>query len=142
MSSWKFSTIFVFLLSLSSSLFTFTGAADPTYVYHFCSGNNFTRNSTYQTNLKLLLSSLPSNANRSYGFSNTTEGQDPNRVYGLFQCRGDVTNTICQECVTFASTDATQRCPNQKGNIIWYDECLLHYSDSYIFLQQPQSLES
>ncbi|KAK2644371.1 hypothetical protein Ddye_019566 [Dipteronia dyeriana] len=133
MSPLKLSMIFAFLLSLSSSLFTFTSAANPTYLYHSCSDKNFTRNSTYQTNLNLLLSSLPSNANRSDGFSNSTAGQDPNRVYGLFQCRGDVTNTTCQDCVNFASTDATQRCPNQKGNIIWYDECLLHYSDSYIF---------
>ncbi|KAK3188249.1 hypothetical protein Dsin_027810 [Dipteronia sinensis] len=132
MLSLKFYMIFVFLLSLSSSMFTFTGAADPTYVYHACSDNNFTRNSTYQSNLNLLLSSFPPNASRSNGFYQTTAGQDPNRVYGLFQCRGDVTTTTCQDCVDFASTDATQRCPDQKGNVIWYDECLLHYSDSSI----------
>ncbi|KAK2644377.1 hypothetical protein Ddye_019572 [Dipteronia dyeriana] len=108
-------------------------AADPTYLYHVCSDRNFTRNSTYQTNLNLLLSSLPSNANRSDGFSNTTTGQDPNRVYGLFQCRGDVTTTTCKDSVDFASTDITQRCPVQKGAVIWYDECLLRYSDSNIF---------
>ncbi|TXG47127.1 hypothetical protein EZV62_026421 [Acer yangbiense] len=122
-----------FLLSLSRSLFTFTIAADPTYLFHFCSDTNFTGNSTYQTNLNLLLSSLPSNANRSDGFSNTTTGQDPNRVYGLFQCRGDVTTTTCKDCVDFASTDVTQRCPVQKGAVIWYDKCLLRYSDSNIF---------
>ncbi|KAI9198530.1 hypothetical protein LWI28_017485 [Acer negundo] len=133
MSSLKFSMIFVFLLSLSSSLLTFTIAADPTYLYHVCSKFNFTRNSTYQSNLNLLLSSLPSNANRSDGFSNATVGQDPNRVYGLFQCRGDVTTATCKDCVAFASTDLAQRCPAQKRAVIWYDECLVHYSDSYIF---------
>ncbi|TXG47132.1 hypothetical protein EZV62_026426 [Acer yangbiense] len=132
MLSLKFFTIFVFLLSLSSSLFTFTSAADPTYVSHDCSDKNFTRNSTYQSNMNNLLSSFPPNASRSDGFYKATEGQDPNKVYGLFQCRGDVTTTTCQDCVDFASTDATQRCPDQKGNIIWYDECLLHYSDSSI----------
>ncbi|KAH7569104.1 hypothetical protein JRO89_XS06G0107200 [Xanthoceras sorbifolium] len=137
MSNLKFSSmIFVFLVSLSSSLFTFTSAADPTYRYHFCSDQNFTRNSTYQSNLNFLLSSLTSNANRSSnGFSNATAGQDPNRVYGLFQCRGDVTTSTCQDCVAFASREVTttQRCPAQKGAVIWYDECLLRYSDSYIF---------
>ncbi|KAK3188247.1 hypothetical protein Dsin_027808 [Dipteronia sinensis] len=130
MSSLKFSMIFVFLLSLSSSLFTLTSAADPTYLYHICSGNNFTRNSTYETNLNLVLYSLPSNGNRSDGFSNASTGQDPNRAYGLFQCRGDVSTTTCKDCVTFASTDVTQRCPGKKRAVIWYDECLLRYSNS------------
>ncbi|KAK2644372.1 hypothetical protein Ddye_019567 [Dipteronia dyeriana] len=132
MLSLKFFMIFVLLLSLSSSMITFTGAAEPTYVNHACSDNKFTRNSTYQSNMNTLLSSFPSNASRSNGFYKTTTGHDPNRVYGLFQCRGDVTTTTCQDCVDFASTDTIQRCPDQKGNIIWYDECLLHYSDSSI----------
>ncbi|KAK2644370.1 hypothetical protein Ddye_019565 [Dipteronia dyeriana] len=130
------SLIFVFLLSLSSSMLTFTGAADPKYPYLYwrCLDNNFTRNSTYQSNLNLLLSSLVFNgANGSYGFFNATAGQDPNRVYGLFQCRNDVTTSICQDCVVSASKDVTQRCPTQKGAIVWYDECLVQYSDSYIF---------
>ncbi|TXG47134.1 hypothetical protein EZV62_026428 [Acer yangbiense] len=133
MSSLKLSMIFVFLLFLSSSLFTFTDAADPTYLSHICSEKNFTRNSSYQSNINLLLSSLPSKANGSDRFSNATAGQDPDRVYGLFQCRGDVTTPTCKDCVAFVSKNATQLCPDQKGAIIWYAECLLRYSDSYIF---------
>ncbi|TXG47137.1 hypothetical protein EZV62_026431 [Acer yangbiense] len=94
---------------------------------------NFTRNSTFQSDVNLVLSSLASNSNGSDGFSNATAGQDPNRVYGLFQCRSNLNTSTCQDCVVFASTDAVQRCPIQKGAIIWYDECLVHYSDTYIF---------
>ncbi|TXG47131.1 hypothetical protein EZV62_026425 [Acer yangbiense] len=137
MSSLKFSMIFVFLFSLSSSLFTFTIAQSanpsPNYLNNVCSNNTFTRNSTYQSNLNRVLSSLASKANGSDGFSNATAGQNPNRVYGLFQCRSDLNTSTCQNCVVKASTEVTQRCPTQKGNIIWYDECLLHYSDSNIF---------
>ncbi|KAL5839849.1 hypothetical protein ACOSQ4_012457 [Xanthoceras sorbifolium] len=133
MSSSIFSMIIVFLVSLSSSLFTFTSAADPTYLYHVCSDNNFTRNSNYESNLDRLLSFLPSYANRSYEFYRTTDGRDPNKVFGLFQCRGDVNTTTCQNCVAFASTDASQRCPSQKGTTIWYDECYIRFSDSDIF---------
>ncbi|KAK2644373.1 hypothetical protein Ddye_019568 [Dipteronia dyeriana] len=133
MSSVKFFMIFVFLISLSKSLFTFAIEAKPNYLHHVCSNNTFTVNSTYQTNLNLVLSSLASNANGSNGFSNATAGQDLNRIYGLFQCRSDLKTTTCQDCVVFASTEVTQRCPTQKGNVIWYDECLVHYSDSYIF---------
>ncbi|KAI9197682.1 hypothetical protein LWI28_002529 [Acer negundo] len=131
MSSIQFFIIFVCLLSLSSSLFTFTSAADPTYVKHFCSEKSFTRNSTYQSNLNLLLSSLLRYTKGGYDkrFYRTTEGLDPNIVYGLFQCRGDVNTTTCQDCVAFASTDITQRCPTQNEAIVWYDECYLHYSN-------------
>ncbi|TXG64917.1 hypothetical protein EZV62_011911 [Acer yangbiense] len=126
----EFFVIFVCLLSLSSSLFTFTSAADPpTSFYHYCSDKNFTRNSTYQSNLNLLLSSLPHYAKSGYGFYRTTKGLDPNIVYGLFQCRGDVTTTACQDCVASASMELTQRCPTQNGALVWYDECYLRFSN-------------
>ncbi|TXG47143.1 hypothetical protein EZV62_026437 [Acer yangbiense] len=133
MSSLMFSVIFAFLLSLSSSLFAFTGTADPLYIYHTCSEKNFTRNSTYQSNLNRLLSSLSSYANQSKKFNRNTEGEDPNKAYDLFQCCEDPNTSTCQDCVTFASTDAAQRCPSQKEATIWYNECYFRFSDSYIF---------
>ncbi|KAI9186930.1 hypothetical protein LWI28_022418 [Acer negundo] len=133
MSSLKFSVFFVFLLSLSGSLLAFTSASDPSYLYHICLDKNFTINSTYQSNLNRLLFSLSSYTDRSKIFYRTTEGDDPNKAYGLFQCRGDVTTSTCQDCVAFASTDAVQRCPAQKEATIWYDECYLRFSDSNIF---------
>ncbi|KAJ4703237.1 Cysteine rich receptor like kinase [Melia azedarach] len=125
------------LLSILSCLISFATAADPAYRYHICSnGTTFARNSTYQSNLNLLLSSLPSTASGnnafSTGFFNTTVGQDPNRVYGMFLCRGDLTTSSCQDCVNFATRNATQRCPLEKELIIWYDECLLRYSNQPI----------
>ncbi|KAL9456258.1 hypothetical protein AB3S75_005475 [Citrus x aurantiifolia] len=134
----KFSMLFLFVIYLSSFQFSFTAAADPTYVYHFCSDTaNFTRNSTFESNLNRLLTSLPTNASRGNGFSkgffNATAGQDPNRVYSLFLCRGDQTTNSCQNCVTFATRDVIGRCPVSKDTIVWYDECLLRYSNRYIF---------
>ncbi|XP_043705478.1 cysteine-rich receptor-like protein kinase 25 [Telopea speciosissima] len=32
-----------------------------------------------------------------------------------------------------ASKDITQLCPNQTGAIVWYDLCMLRYSDQFIF---------
>lgn len=134
----KFSMLFLFVIYLSSFQFGFTAAADPTYVYHFCSNKTtFTSNSTFESNLNRLLTSLPTNANRGNGFSsgffNTTAGQDPNRVYSHFLCRGDQSNSSCQNCVTFATKDVITRCPVSKDTIIWYDECLLRYSNRSFF---------
>ncbi|KAH9748246.1 cysteine-rich receptor-like protein kinase 10 [Citrus sinensis] len=134
----KFFMLFLFVIYLSSFQFSFTAAADLTHVYHFCSDTaNFTRNSTFESNLNRLLTSLPTNASRGNGFSrgffNATAGQDPNRVYSLFLCRGDQTTDICQNCVTFATRDVIRLCPVSKDPIVWYDECLLRYSNKYIF---------
>ncbi|WJX21098.1 hypothetical protein P8452_10569 [Trifolium repens] len=54
-----------------------------------------------------------------------------NAVNGVFLCRGDVNSTTCMNCVTTAATDITRRCPNQTESIIWYDECMLRYTNRY-----------
>ncbi|XP_031277415.1 cysteine-rich receptor-like protein kinase 10 [Pistacia vera] len=137
MPSLKFFMFFL-VLYLATSAIGLTSAADPKYLFHDCTNTTtFNRNSTYQSKLNFLLSSLVSNATRSNGFStgfyNATAGQDPDKVYALFLCRGDVTPTTCQECVNFATSDILQRCPVEEESIIWYDPCLLRYSGEYIF---------
>ncbi|KAH9754764.1 cysteine-rich receptor-like protein kinase 10 [Citrus sinensis] len=129
--------VFVTALSVQISL---TKADDkPTYIYHNCPSTNFTPNSAYQSNLNLLLSTLRSNATRgssdkfSKGFYNTTTGHEPNKVYGLFLCRGDFGPETCQNCVSVATSDTAQLCPFGKENTIGYEECLLRYSNISFF---------
>jgi hypothetical protein len=132
MDSLKFSTVLLSLLSLA----IITQAQDPTFLYPNCPNTTtFTRNSTYQANLNLLLSSLSSNATRNNinGFYNVSAGQDPDAVYGMFLCRGDVSNSVCRNCVNFAAKDVLERCPIEKVAMIWYDECELRYSNRNIF---------
>ncbi len=130
------------ILLLSLSLITILSLnsteSAPTYSSHFCSNSTFfTANSTYQSNLNLVLSSLSSNAtgNNNNGFFNASAGQNPpdDVVSGLFLCRGDVNTTVCQDCVATARQEILRRCPLDKVAIIWYDECLLRYSNQSIF---------
>ncbi|MBA0703004.1 hypothetical protein Goari_027343, partial [Gossypium aridum] len=110
--------------------------ANPSFLYKFCydKDTTFTTNSTYGTNLNLLLSSLTSDANRIDGLYNTTVGQQPpDRIYGLFLCRGDVTPDVCRDCVAAAARNATSLCPVEKNSVIWYDKCMLRYSNESIF---------
>ncbi|KAL5730997.1 hypothetical protein ACHQM5_003766 [Ranunculus cassubicifolius] len=102
-----------------------------THVYEFCNlGGNYTANSTFQTNLNLLLSSIStSNSLNSSKFLNTTAGRDPDTAYGLVQCRGDQTTESCKKCADTAAKSITTQCPYRKESVIFYDECLLHYSD-------------
>ncbi|KAJ6289741.1 hypothetical protein OIU78_025626 [Salix suchowensis] len=131
MVSLKFSVILLCLLSLA----IITQAQDPIYLFHNCPNITYSRNSTYQANVNLVLSSLSSNATRSNinGFYNVSAGQAPDVVYGMFLCRGDVSNSVCRSCVTFATKGVLEKCPIEKVATIWYDECELRYSNRNFF---------
>ncbi|XP_068322772.1 cysteine-rich receptor-like protein kinase 10 [Pyrus communis] len=131
-------------LLLIFSIFTlpsFLTSTEAGYLYHICPNTTtFTPNSTFQSNLNRLLSNLLSNANRSTGFYNVTVQTTNNAVYGLFLCRGDVVGTdVCETCVATATTEAPQRCPVEKQVVIWYDDCLLRYSDESFFSTVTES---
>ncbi|CAH8306495.1 unnamed protein product [Eruca vesicaria subsp. sativa] len=124
--------IFFFLFSFLAS--STVCAQNHTYIYHMCyERTTYSRNSTYFTNLRTLLSSLSSfNASYSTGFQNSTSGQAPNRVTGLFLCRGDLSPEVCRSCVAFSVNDILNRCPNEREVVVYYDECMLRYSDGNI----------
>jgi hypothetical protein len=134
------------MFALKFSIFVLSFAAlteaQEYFPRHECSNTTtFVRNSPYQANLNILLSSLAGNATRNdiNGFYNASTGHDVYEVYGLFLCRGDVSVEVCQECVNLARNDVVQRCPIQKEAIIYYDLCFLRYSNSNIFSSPSQS---
>lgn len=124
---------FHFLLLLSSFLFfNPTTTSAQTLIATSCSEtSNYTTNSTFETNLNLLLSSLSFNS--PLGFYNTSAGDAPDQAYGLFLCRGDVTLDTCRNCVTGAVQDIKGECPNKKNATAWYGNCFLRYSDTRFF---------
>jgi len=139
MNSLKF---YIFLLSFLTLAIINLAQEDANHLYHNCqNATTSTINSTYRVNLNLLLSSLASNAtrNNTNGFYNTSFGQNTDQVYGLFICRGDLSNTVCQNCVTFATKDIVQRCPIGIASIVFYDACHLRYSNRNIFSKVNQS---
>ncbi|XP_059661356.1 cysteine-rich receptor-like protein kinase 25 isoform X1 [Cornus florida] len=129
---------FLCLLSLLTTKIT----SQP--LYYICPNTttySTTLNSTYHANLNLLLSNLSSNATKpDTGFYNFTAGRSPNAVYGLFLCRGDVTTNQCHDCVRNASQEILQQCPNRTVAVIWYDYCLLRYSNRNIFSSADTSV--
>ncbi|KAL1201621.1 Cysteine-rich receptor-like protein kinase 10 [Cardamine amara subsp. amara] len=127
------SFIFLFLFSFLTS-FRASAQGDPNYLNHNCPNTTtYSRNSTYFTNLRTLLSSLSSrNASYSTGFQTATAGQNPDRITGLFVCRGDLSPEVCRNCVAFSVNDTLNRCPNQIEVTLYYDECVLRYSNQNI----------
>ncbi|KAF8043204.1 hypothetical protein BT93_A1523 [Corymbia citriodora subsp. variegata] len=120
------------LLLLSFVLLVGTSfGVDP--LYHICFGKeNYTSGSPFKTNLDGLLSALVSKVPPS-GFGTSSSGEGNDEVYGLALCRGDVSSPDCKSCVSDAGPELLQRCPEQKGAIIWYDNCLLKYSNVEFF---------
>ncbi|CAH8359049.1 unnamed protein product [Eruca vesicaria subsp. sativa] len=133
MTAYGFLFLFTFLTSLKPSV----QQHRPTYVGYVCQPEKtYLKNSAYSSNLETLLFSLSSRYNHSfsYGFQRLTEGQNPDMVFGLFLCRGDVSVEICRDCVSFAVKDTLNLCPNEKEALIYYDECMLLYTDRSILL--------
>ncbi|GAB4826688.1 hypothetical protein Ancab_039993 [Ancistrocladus abbreviatus] len=98
----------------------------------------FTANSIYQRTLTNLYSSLSSNATQPNGFYNATAGGSgrAETIYGIFLCRGDDTTDVCKTCVNTAVSGLTEKyCPRSKEAIIWYDECMVQYSNKSFFGQ-------
>jgi hypothetical protein len=108
--------------------------AQPEFRYQLCLENgNYTSNSTYNANLNNLLSSLSSNTQIDYGFYNVSYGQNPDKVYAIGLCRGDVKPDMCRSCLNNATNLLPLVCPNKKDAIGGYDECMLRYSFRNIF---------
>ncbi|XP_023634690.1 cysteine-rich receptor-like protein kinase 19 isoform X2 [Capsella rubella] len=130
-----FSLIFVFLFSFVTS--TRASAEIPYFLDRHCpiTTTTYSGDSTFFTNLKTLFSSLSSrNTSYSTGFQSATVGQAPNKVSGLFLCRGDLSPEVCHHLAVFAINDTIfkRRCPDTSEATFYYEECMLRYSHKNI----------
>ncbi|PIA31859.1 hypothetical protein AQUCO_04700004v1 [Aquilegia coerulea] len=122
------------LLAICSTLLLqFNLNTAQTYVFSFCF-EDFVANSTVEANLNISLSSISNNtALNNTKFYNTTVGRtSPDTVYGILQCRGDLTSEDCKKCAEVATGEIKIRCPYKKEIIVWYDECWLRLSNKLI----------
>ncbi|KAK3024830.1 hypothetical protein RJ639_045047 [Escallonia herrerae] len=121
---------FLFILNFLVSLTT----PQPAPRYNRCStSGNYTTNSTYSRNLNALLSSIPASSDlNSDGFFNASIGQNPDHVYAIGLCRGDLAVSSCRSCLNDSVQAITQACSNQKEASLWYDECMLRFSNRNI----------
>ncbi|XP_042463285.1 cysteine-rich receptor-like protein kinase 10 [Zingiber officinale] len=109
-------------------------AITPKLLWNYCPTDaNYTAMSAFRTNLNLLLSSLSSSTAAAAGFYNDTVGRPPNQVYGLALCQGDLSFGDCQGCVNASVQAITQECPKGMSSTIWYDICMLRYSNTNFF---------
>ena len=87
-----------------SLLHFLTKAEGQLYVYRN-TATNYSSGSVFQKNLKfVLLPSLVASAS-STGLNMITAGQDPDVVYGLIQCRPDISKGGCQACSRISAVE-------------------------------------
>jgi len=131
-------TRFLSFILLHIFLFTLTNAQSPYYMLNFCQNSTEkTNNTSYRSNVNNLLlwidtdSATGSVSNHIAINSNKTNNNDNDGdvVYGFYDCRGDITGSFCQFCINAAVRDIAQRCPNGVSAMIWYDICVIGYSD-------------
>ncbi|XP_020224118.1 putative receptor-like protein kinase At4g00960 [Cajanus cajan] len=117
--------VFVNLISESSG--------QPDGVFCYDERGNYTANSIYKANLNTLLSTLSSHTQINYGFYNFSYGQNSDIVNAVGLCRGDVEPDECRACLNHSTGNLTRTCPNQKEAVLWFDKCMLRYSNRTIF---------
>ncbi|KAK7402019.1 hypothetical protein VNO78_13954 [Psophocarpus tetragonolobus] len=122
------------LLLIFALLFQTCFGASANPLYHICSSSeNFTAHSSYESNLKTLINSLIYKT-PSIGFGSASVGKYQNqKAYGLALCSGDMSASECKTCVSDATKEVLNRCPYNKGGMIWYDNCMFKYLDTDFF---------
>ncbi|WVZ66198.1 hypothetical protein U9M48_015456 [Paspalum notatum var. saurae] len=92
--------------------------------------SSFDANSSYDAHLNFVAATLPKNASTSPDlFSTVVVGAIPEQLWALGLCRGDVDAATCSSCLAQAFPDVRGDCSNDKDASIYYDYCMLHYSD-------------
>ncbi|GLT27485.1 hypothetical protein SLA2020_024790 [Shorea laevis] len=126
-SSEKFFSVSLFLAHL---LIVSVSQENP-FLSYSCSDDkgNFTTNSTYETNLNHLFSTFTANSENDYGFYNVSFGRNSNKVYSIVLCRGDLKPDVCLNCINNATAELRNLCPNQTEAVVWYEYCMLRYSN-------------
>ncbi|KAH9748176.1 cysteine-rich receptor-like protein kinase 10 [Citrus sinensis] len=102
------------------------------YQYKFCPrGTNNTASIIYVYNLsKLFNRKLHEDGGNSL-YRNASVGDYPDKVYGLFLCRFDVSHQVCQNCIFDAIDILVESCNGTKEATIWYDICMVRYSNNF-----------
>ncbi|XP_056172136.1 cysteine-rich receptor-like protein kinase 29 [Syzygium oleosum] len=119
-------------------LLMFASTINAQFPATYCgSTGNFTANSTYQTTLTTLLSSISTtnSSSFSFGFFNASAA-----VYGASQtvyvfglCLGDFTTVDCHACLDELASDMRRLCPLQKEALLYTGNCIIRYSSASFF---------
>ncbi|KAK1326067.1 Cysteine-rich repeat secretory protein 15 [Acorus calamus] len=111
-----------------------------TFIYKGCSTTTSTTSSdptsSFHTNLNSLLSSMANSASQSsYNTFSSNSSSSSSPLFGLYQCRGDLSNPDCFNCISSAIAQLALLCsPDALGATIQLDGCYLRYESDPSFI--------
>lgn len=119
------------LLLILSSLPLPSLSAVDTFVFGGCTQLRYLPNSPYESNLNSLLTSLVNSATYSSYNNFTIQASSPqDALYGLYQCRGDLSMPDCATCIARAVTQLGGLCSSTCGGALQLDGCYVKYDNS------------
>ncbi|KAL4384870.1 hypothetical protein GQ457_15G025830 [Hibiscus cannabinus] len=117
---------FPFFLAIQTVL-----CSTDSFVFGGCSQPQYAPNSPFESNLNSLLTSLVNSATYSSYNSYTIMGSTPQDiVYGMYQCRGDLSMPDCATCVARAATRVGSYCPTACGGAVQLQGCYVKYDNA------------
>ncbi|XP_044478703.1 plasmodesmata-located protein 7-like [Mangifera indica] len=125
------SFLLLFLLSLLSLSILSSSSSTDSFVFGGCTQQKYTPDSPYEFNVDSLLTSLVNSATYSSYNNFTILGSSPQDVvYGLYQCRGDLSMPECATCVARAVTQVGELCKQMCGGALQLQGCYVKYDNT------------
>ncbi|KAJ8451780.1 hypothetical protein Cgig2_007263 [Carnegiea gigantea] len=102
---------------------------------HYCNPrSSIPPGSPVSTNINNVLAAMIRASQVNNGFSALSAGIGANTVYGLANCRGDLNiRQYCLPCIQDAVQQIQRRCPGTSDAQIWYNKCIVRYSQENFF---------
>ncbi|GLJ33756.1 hypothetical protein SUGI_0678510 [Cryptomeria japonica] len=131
--SWIF--LYVLLISAIPNL-VLRLEADPQIIEagHGCSQIKYANATVFMKNLNTVFSLLAKNIS-STGFATASSGTGIDGVYGMAQCRKDLSMEDCSKCYAAAEVQIVRYCPVEIGARMIFDGCFLRYENHTFFDQ-------
>ncbi|KAL2233099.1 cysteine-rich repeat secretory protein 60-like [Sesamum indicum] len=127
-------TVFLIIIVLLVVLFPYSSASSlDSFMYVGCSQIKYSPGSPYESNVNSILASLVNSASISSfnSFKISLPGStQADVVYGLYQCRGDLTNPECHHCVASAVTRLSTFCVGTSGGALQLEGCFVKYDNT------------
>ncbi|KAL3735671.1 hypothetical protein ACJRO7_024750 [Eucalyptus globulus] len=112
------------------------------FLYKGCSQLKYAPDSAYEWNVNSLLTSLVNSATYSSYNKFTIVGSSPQDVvYGLFQCRGDLSMPECAKCVARAVSQVGSSCSHSCGGVVQLQGCYVKYdNDTFLGVEDKAEM--
>ncbi|PIA36187.1 hypothetical protein AQUCO_03400240v1 [Aquilegia coerulea] len=122
--------VLIFLLFFSSFLIP-SHSSTNSFIFGGCSEQKYTPGSSFESNLNSLLTSLVNSATySSYNKFTILGSTSQDVVYGLYQCRGDLSMPDCAMCVAHSISQIGTLCPDSTGGTLQLQGCFVKYDNT------------